>query len=173
MATHTEKKQTVSLNLFLATAVSALVIIALLGTLLAVSISSKLTDSGQDNAALVGGDDNSEADYSVLTELTSQDVVDFFAQKKSGFIYVGRPTCPHCQAFAPVLTSVVKVNNLTVYYYNTDANNSNEKHDDALTLLNITGVPTFLYVKDGVIAGELGDRSEDDLLKFFATYEPR
>ena len=112
------------------------------------------------------------ADYSVLQKLNSQGVLDFLAKGNTGFLYIGRPTCPHCQAFAPILSKVVKEKRLTVYYYDTDAAKSEpEKKNEVLEATNVIGVPSFLFIKDGVIVETLGAKSEESLLEFINLHQ--
>lgn len=119
-----------------------------------------------------GADNGGEVDYSVLSAVDSQAVIDFIAEKKTGFLYAGRPTCPHCQVFAPILTGVVKEKGLTVFYYDTDAANANaEKKKEALGVIGVTGVPSFMYIEDGVIVERLENvSSEAALLEFVGSH---
>ena len=114
-------------------------------------------------------DTSSEPDFSVLTSINSQGVLDFLTEEKSGFLYVGRPSCPVCQVFAPILTEVVKENNLTVFYFNTDETRSESAWNDALDAVDVPGVPTFMYIRDGQIVARFnnnGIESEDAILEF-------
>ena len=115
----------------------------------------------------------SEPDFSVLTSINSQGVLDFLSELKSGFLYAGRPTCPHCQAFAPILIEVVREQNLTVYYYNTDATRGEAQRSEVLEALNITGVPTFMYIQNGQIAGVLVNTTSREALIDFISQQQR
>lgn len=83
--------------------------------------------------------------------MSNQQLETFLTEKKSGFIYVGRPTCPVCQEFEPKLVKEVKANKAEVHYFNTDEGRkeNEEKMVEMLNSLNISTVPALLYFKDG------------------------
>jgi predicted bacteriocin transport accessory protein len=106
-------------------------------------------------------------DYSMLTAMNSQALLGMLLVGDSGFLYVGRPTCPHCQVFAPILTEVVAENGLEVYYLNTDAVRSEADYDTALDAVGVSGVPSFMYIRDGQVAAKLTDTTnKEKLLEF-------
>lgn len=149
------------------------IVIALLAVVIA-TVASINTDKNNtkkdDNQSFV--DDDDTPDYSVLSAIDNQDVLDMFADKKSGFVYIGRPTCSSCKVFAPILTKVVKAEKYDIFYYDTDAaNEDKELKAEALDKLNVTGVPTFMYIRDGVEVERLEDtRSEEALREFIEKY---
>ena len=117
-------------------------------------------------------DEEPVADYNVLHPLNSQGVIDFINKRYTGFLYAGRPSCPHCRAFAPILTQVVKDNNLIVYYYNTDAANVDpELKSEALAIIDTRSVPQFMFIRDGEIIARLDDTTNEfALLEFIRQY---
>lgn len=57
------------------------------------------------------------------------------ADKTTGFVYVGRPTCEDCQAFQPILKKELKkTTRPKMAYYNTDKA-SEKSRDDMIALL--------------------------------------
>lgn len=153
--------------------VIAVVVLAIIGAVsLAVWAMNSRTDKPAGNETTQEDDsqEEEEPDFSVLTSINSQGVLDLLANKKSGFIYAGRPTCPHCQVFAPILTEVVAEKNWTVYYFNTDATQGETGRGDALDALEISVVPSFVYVKNGKVAARLQDTaSRDALIEFISS----
>lgn len=71
--------------------------------------------------------------------------------KESGFVYIGRPTCPDCQAFQPTLDSVLKDQKMRLAYFDTDA--AREKAEDEtktfLQDMKVKTVPVIFYLEDG------------------------
>ena len=115
-------------------------------------------------------DETAEADYTAFQAIDSQDVLDFIDHQNTGFLYIGRPTCPHCQVFAPILTKVVKQNDYTVFYYDTDAaKNDADLKSAALSALDVTSVPTFMYIKNGIVTAMLENTESEAALKEFIT----
>lgn len=111
---------------------------------------------------------STEPDYSLLTSLDSQSVIDFINNGKTGFIYVGRPTCPSCKQFAPILTQFVKEQGTLIYYYDTDvANEDKPLKTETINLIEVTSVPTFLYIENGVIVDRLGNTNSKSALEAF------
>lgn len=135
------------------------------------SVTEGNNQDGGESSEDSGKDD--EVDYSVLKAIDNQGVLDFMANKETGFLYAGRPTCPHCQVFAPILTSAVKNEKLEVFYYDTDAANSDKnKKSEALAVINVSSVPAFMYIKDGEIVANLSvTDSKDALLEFINQYK--
>lgn len=121
-----------------------------------------------------GDENNNESDpYDAFTPVTSQDVLDLIASAGTGFLYVGRPTCPNCTTFAPLLSAVVLENDFTVLYYDTDVAKSNpDLKSQALDAISVEGVPSFMYIENGEIIEKLTDRKTEDSIKaFFDKYQ--
>ncbi|EAD1188400.1 thioredoxin [Listeria monocytogenes] len=91
-----------------------------------------------------------------LTTISTKDFKQKMADKTTGFVYVGRPTCEDCQAFQPILKKELKQRqpDQKMAYYNTDKA-SEKSRDDMIALLekmDIDSVPTMVYLKDGKVA---------------------
>ncbi|MFV0485450.1 MAG: thioredoxin family protein [Candidatus Saccharimonadales bacterium] len=146
---------------------AAVIIIALLAVVVAtvVSINNNSNNKKNDDQSQV---EDGEADYSLFTAVENQDVVDFLEDGEIGFLYVGRPTCSVCQVFAPILTQVVKAEGYKIYYYDTDvANDDKDLKAEVLDKISVTGVPTFMYIKDGVEVDRLIDTTNEESLREF------
>ena len=86
------------------------------------------------------------------------------------FIYIGRPTCPHCAKFAPLLSEVLAENReLRAYHYDTDEAKveNREKFNELMTRLDITGVPVFFKIQNGFIVDELDDYTSKNAIRDF------
>ncbi|MDR0955656.1 MAG: thioredoxin family protein, partial [Candidatus Nomurabacteria bacterium] len=88
----------------------------------------------------------------------------------SGFLYVGRPSCEHCQAFSPLLNKAIKnVKASDVYYYNIDDATAADQNamNQILSQLNVTGTPTFMFMKDGQEHARLSDTTDESAIETF------
>ncbi|MBC1520545.1 thioredoxin family protein [Listeria aquatica] len=84
------------------------------------------------------------------TEKFSQIEID----KRTQVVYVGRPTCPDCQAFQPILQQVLKENDWgKLDYYNTDQAGEKDRKAmiSALKKVKIDSVPTLIAFKNGKV----------------------
>ncbi|MEF3355123.1 thioredoxin family protein [Paenibacillus sp. GYB006] len=106
--------------------------------------------------AVINGSDKEE-ESKVLTAVTNDEVSTFLEHGESGFLYVGRPTCPFCREFMPVLEKASQSTGQTVYYYNTDEGREQdeEKLGTLLDRLKIESVPALLYIENGEEADRL------------------
>lgn len=106
-----------------------------------------------------------------LISLDSQEIQNYKKDKENMWVYIGRPTCEECKRFTPILQEVIKENNETIYYYNTDkAREANEEEMiNVLKKLEVKIVPTIIHLKNGEIikkAGGYQDKSSlEKLLK--------
>ena len=142
------------------------IVIALLAVVVATVASVNSSNNKKDDNQVQ--EEDGTPDYTVLTNIESQDVLDFLSEKKTGFMYIGRPTCPSCKVFAPILTKDVKAEGYTVYYYDTDvANSDKDLKTETLDALSVTGVPTFMYIKDGVEVERLSNTQSEEALREF------
>ena len=59
----------------------------------------------------------------------------------AGFIYFGRPTCPNCVVFEPILSALAKETRNRVYYLNTDNWRNHERFSEAIEHFGVSTVP--------------------------------
>jgi len=89
------------------------------------------------------------------------------------FIYIGRPTCPHCAAFEPTLEETLQYLDRDMRYFQTDlaslANDESEMTmNEIVQAMGVTGVPRVVYVENGVVIDALsGNQPMDVVLSFF------
>ncbi|MBC1393674.1 thioredoxin family protein [Listeria innocua] len=91
-----------------------------------------------------------------LNTISTKDFKQKMADKTTGFVYVGRPSCEDCQAFQPILKKELEKRqpDQKMAYYNTDKA-SEKSRDNMIALLkkmDIDSVPTMVYLKDGKVA---------------------
>lgn len=84
-------------------------------------------------------------------------------QNEENFVlYIGRPTCPHCRAFAPQLEKAIQATQIQVYYINTDEEEPADIQQFASTSA-IKTVPHLAYYKEGEKVNFLEKGSESSL----------
>lgn len=124
--------------------------------------------SGDTNTSQNQDQSSDNESYLALKTLDSQGVLDFIATGQTGFLYAGRPTCPHCQVFEPMLTEALTDRKISAYYYDTEAANvDRDKKSEALEVIDVSAVPSFLYIQNGVIVDSLDDVSSEEALSVF------
>ncbi|KGL44854.1 thioredoxin [Listeria sp. SHR_NRA_18] len=113
-------------------------------------------------------EDSKQLDKITLAEFQAK-----LDNKESGFVYIGRPTCPDCQAFQPTLDSVLKDKEMRLAYFDTDAARETAE-DDTKTFLQdmkVKTVPVIFYLKDGKeVARYDGNDDKTALKTWFEKY---
>lgn len=108
-----------------------------------------------------------------LVTINNQAFLDVVETKKSGVVYIGRPTCVHCQAFQPKLEEALKATNKQVFYYNTDKakKEDNEAFSKIIKTTSISSVPMVIVIKDGVVIKKLADYKNPAKIEAFLKNE--
>ena len=105
-----------------------------------------------------------------LTVIDVSKMKELFSSNDTKIIFVGSLTCPHCTAIKPVINSVVKDLNVTVYYLElstmTDEEN-NEYYSINEFLKNNNSIPLVMAVKNNeVIDSFVGEKDNKDVEEF-------
>jgi len=90
-------------------------------------------------------------------------------EKEEALIYVGRPTCPQCQEFEPLLRETLANNKTTIYYYNTDEarKDSSNALSNLAAKLNVDTVPSVIKLSKGkTIDKMVGVKTTDAISEF-------
>ncbi len=111
-----------------------------------------------------------EESISNLTVINVSKMKELFSSNDTKIIFVGSLTCPHCTAIKPVINSVVKDLNVTVYYLElstmTDEEN-NEYYSINEFLKNNNSIPLVMAVKNNeVIDSFVGEKDSKDVEEF-------
>lgn len=116
--------------------------------------------------------ENKKAEESIsnLTVINVSKMKELFSSNDTKIIFVGSLTCPHCTAIKPVINSVVKDLNVTVYYLElstmTDEEN-NEYYSINEFLKNNNSIPLVMAVKNNeVIDSFVGEKDSKDVEEF-------
>lgn len=117
-------------------------------------------------------EENKKAEESIsnLTVINVSKMKELFSSNDTKIIFVGSLTCPHCTAIKPVINSVVKYLNVTVYYLElstmTDEEN-NEYYSINEFLKNNNSIPLVMAVKNNeVIDSFVGEKDSKDVEEF-------
>lgn len=117
-------------------------------------------------------EENRKASESIsnLTVINVSKMKELFSSNDTKIIFVGSLTCPHCTAIKPVINSVVKDLNVTVYYLElstmTDEEN-NEYYSINEFLKNNNSIPLVMAVKNNeVIDSFVGEKDSKDVEEF-------
>ncbi len=117
-------------------------------------------------------EENKKAEESIsnLTVINVSRMKELFSSNDTKIIFVGSLTCPHCTAIKPVINSVVKDLNVTVYYLElstmTDEEN-NEYYSINEFLKNNNSIPLVMAVKNNeVIDSFVGEKDSKDVEEF-------
>lgn len=105
-----------------------------------------------------------------LTVIDVSKMKELFSSNDTKIIFVGSLTCPHCTAIKPVINSVVKDLNVTVYYLElstmTDEENT-EYYSINEFLKNNNSIPLVMAVKNNeVIDSFIGEKDSKDVEEF-------
>ena len=105
-----------------------------------------------------------------FTKISVSEYVTLSGKDEESYIYIGRPTCPHCVASMPLLKRIIATLGKPIYYINID----NETSTDLSTLTTVTtniyngSTPLFMVVKNGVIIRhQAGEDTYTNLTAFY------
>lgn len=102
-----------------------------------------------------------------IKEVSRQQLDQMFAEKSDFFLYVGRPTCPDCEVFYPVLEKIVSARGQRIYYYNTEAKVSEKREmRKYVESLGIDEIPMVLRVEQGKIEAHYNGQRDQDIDDF-------
>jgi predicted bacteriocin transport accessory protein len=107
--------------------------------------------------------------YSAFILIDNSEFNVLLSQKGPYFVFVGRPTCPHCVKFTPILAEIVSKNNKHVYHFNTDAARAEDPEAlSAITKkLGISAVPALIKIENGQKVAELEDYNSNSAILNF------
>ena len=105
-----------------------------------------------------------------LTVIDVSKMKELFSSNDTKIIFVGSLTCPHCTAIKPVINSVVKDLNVTVYYLELSTmtyEENTEYYSINEFLKNNNSIPLVMAVKNNeVIDSFVGEKDSKDVEEF-------
>lgn len=89
--------------------------------------------------------------------ITNVSAEDFLEESVDGFVYIGRPTCPHCEFFYPRLEKAIEESNVEVYYINTDNIENQETMEELKNITSVEFVTYLIEISDGEVVREFSN----------------
>ncbi|MBC6314299.1 thioredoxin family protein [Listeria grandensis] len=110
-------------------------------------------------------DTKAEANQQVMRHITNTQMKSILAEKKTGYVYIGRPTCPDCEPFRKKLVGALKETERQAFYYNTDkAREADKNYTAIIKEMGVRVVPTLIYYTRGLetdrYKGDLDDQAQ-------------
>ena len=85
---------------------------------------------------------------SYLVELTKDKLEEKINNKDSFILVITREGCSHCAEYMPVLTNVLRDNQVTGYYVDlATLSDGDKKYLNSIA--NVSGTPTTIFIEDG------------------------
>lgn len=79
--------------------------------------------------------------------LNSIENINFLSEPNDKMVYFGRPTCPSCEVFDPILKEELIKGNKKIYYFNTDEWRENKEFESTLKKYDVNSIPYLVYIK--------------------------
>lgn len=86
------------------------------------------------------------------------------------FVYIGRPTCPVCVEFQPILERALNDLDQTLTYYEADLARLEDqgRASEIFNRLDVAGVPVIVYIENSQVVDTLiGNQPQEAVLEFF------
>ena len=102
-----------------------------------------------------------------LIQITQDELKEKIQDRESLLVYIGRPSCPDCKKFQPILEDTLNKYNSKIYYYNTESKASEKKAiKEFLQTLNISSIPQIVDIQKGEVKTLFDGQNENDIEKF-------
>ena len=102
-----------------------------------------------------------------LIKLEYDEVMEKIENKERFILVVSQTTCPHCSVYKPVISKVIKDNNLIENYVEFDTYSDDEKKEFS-SIINFDSTPMTVFVKNGeettVATRIVGAKNEEYIL---------
>ena len=104
---------------------------------------------------------------STLSPVTSDYLMRMIEDKETFYAYLGTTTCPHCQAYKPVVEQVVSLTpNINFFVVMLDVD-TGSRQSELLDFLQLEYIPLTIQVVDGEIVDQyVGEMNTDQLIEF-------
>lgn len=110
---------------------------------------------------------NKQSTNNYFHEITVDQYNELLSRGNKFVLLLGRPGCPHCVAFKPVITNVANNKGVDVYYLNTDTIETLEAWESIWNLVEQEGTPTVAVIENNkLVNSTAGEMTTEDLLIF-------
>lgn len=89
--------------------------------------------------------------YQLISIQSIQELSDIIQSNHTAYIYFGRPTCPDCADFVPILEKELRLAKTNVYYFNTDIFKNEPEYENVINTFDIIWIPALYETKSGDI----------------------
>lgn len=89
--------------------------------------------------------------YKLIPIQSIQELSNIVQNTNSAYIYFGRPTCPDCSDFIPILEKELQLAKTNVYYFNTDMFKKEPEYENVIKTFHIIWIPALYETKNGNI----------------------
>ncbi len=107
-----------------------------------------------------------------MVEISLNDFKEKMANKETFALYVGNKDCIHCEAYRPILESVIDEYNITIYHLD-NSKLSDDEYNEFKSYISITGTPTIAFITDGqeetTLNRIVGETSKEQTIERFKT----
>lgn len=103
--------------------------------------------------------------YKLIPIQSIQELSDIVQNTNTAYIYFGRPTCPDCADFIPILEQELQIAKTNVYYFNTDIFKKEPEYENVIKTFNIIWIPALYETENGNITNSFDlkfERNSDE-----------
>lgn len=90
-----------------------------------------------------------ETNIAAATKINSEDFQNKVKDKEDFVVYFGRPTCPYCREFSPILNKAIQKTGKEVFYIQTRTDKKDKTLNKVRDTYKIESVPNVLRFKAG------------------------
>lgn len=83
-----------------------------------------------------------------IKEITLDELKSKIENKETFPLFVGNEGCSHCVSYKPILESVAKDYNITIYHLD-NSKLKDKEYNEFKRIINISGTPTIAFIEDG------------------------
>ena len=104
-----------------------------------------------------------------LIEIQVEDFYELYNSNEQFVLLLGRPGCPHCVAFKPIITRVANNYKHNIYYLNTDNIETTEDWVFIWDLAQQEGTPTVAIIENKkLIDSRSGEMTREELISWLS-----
>ena len=107
-----------------------------------------------------------------IKEISLDKFKEKIANKETFALYIGNKDCVHCEAYKPILESVLNEYNITIYQID-NSKLTDDEYSEFKSYISISGTPTIVFIVDGeeetTLNRIVGETSKEETIERFKT----
>lgn len=112
-----------------------------------------------------------ETNHLVIT-ISQEEFEHKISDKENFWIYIGRPNCPDCQQFYPIMIEYLEKINKDIYYFNVKVKTSEKQAMmEFLSNYEVQEIPTIIHFGSGECLMSYNMQIDSDILRFETDFE--